>query len=92
MDIAELKTTADLAQLELDDQELVRLQEAVEQMLENFAKMEELDVERLAPTTHALIQDNPLREDEPVPTSDTKKLVDKAPESDDDFFVIPNVL
>lgn len=92
MEIEELHTTAELAQLELRSQELDRLQDAVSQMLENFAKMEELDVSNLLPTTHALVQDNPLRPDRVGTSTDPSDLLNNAPEKDHNFFVIPNVL
>ena len=92
MDASELKTTAELAQLELREEEIFRLQEAVDEMLANFEKMSEIDVSSLPPTTHALIQDNPLREDIPCSTIDKETLLRSAPERDKDFFIIPNVL
>ena len=92
MDIEELKATAELAQLELTEEEVVRLQEEVGRMLENFAKMEELDVSDLPPTAHALSHDNPLREDQPESRADTEELLDKAPEREGEFFTVPNVL
>lgn len=92
MDIDELKATAELAQLELNEGEVVRLQEEVGQMLENFAKMEELDVSDLPPTAHALAHDNPLREDQPDSRENTDELLNKAPEREGRFFIVPNVL
>ncbi|MFO7850117.1 MAG: Asp-tRNA(Asn)/Glu-tRNA(Gln) amidotransferase subunit GatC [Spirochaetia bacterium] len=92
MEIEELQTTAELAQLELKAEEIDQLKEAVSQMLENFAKMEEIDVSHLPPTTHALIQDTPLREDRVASSEEPSVLLKKAPERDNNFFIIPNVL
>ncbi|MGM0675460.1 MAG: Asp-tRNA(Asn)/Glu-tRNA(Gln) amidotransferase subunit GatC [Spirochaetota bacterium] len=92
MDIEELKATAELAQLELNEEEVVRLQEEVGRMLENFAKMEELDVADLPPTAHALTHDNPLREDQPDSRVNTEELLNRAPERENEFFIVPNVL
>jgi len=92
MNIGELETTAALAQIDLGEGELARLGNAVSQMLAYFEKMNALDTSGLEPTTHALVKDNRVRADI-VATSDlADALVDRAPEREDRFFVIPNVL
>ena len=55
--------TARMARLRLSPVELERLGRAVEQMLAHFSHMREIDVEGLAPTTHALLRENRTRED-----------------------------
>jgi len=92
MDIGELETTAALAQIDLQDGDLARLGDAVSQMLAYFASMNALDTEGLEPTTHALVKDNRVRSDVVVPSTLADDLVDRAPEREDRFFVIPNVL
>jgi len=91
MDREELRVTAQLARLELSRDEENRLEKAVFQMLEYFAKMRELDVTGLEPTTQ-LAQDNRLREDAAADTRDTEPLLTNAPELEDRLIVIPNVL
>jgi aspartyl-tRNA(Asn)/glutamyl-tRNA(Gln) amidotransferase subunit C len=95
MDREELDVTAQLARLELSRDEEDRLEKAVFQMLEYFAKMKELDVNGLEPTTQ-LAQDNRLREDAVVVGGEsdagTEPLLNNAPELEDRLIVIPNVL
>ena len=96
MDREELHVTAQLARLELSRQEAERLEKAVFQMLEYFAKMKELDVTGLEPTTQ-LAQDNRLREDTSMDAPDARRvppeaLLKNAPELEDRLIVIPNVL
>ncbi len=91
MDSEELPVTAQLARLELSREEAVRLEKAVLQMLEYFAKMKELDVSGLQPTTQ-LAQDNRLRDDSTQASQDTEPLLKNAPELEDRLIVIPNVL
>jgi aspartyl-tRNA(Asn)/glutamyl-tRNA(Gln) amidotransferase subunit C len=95
MDREELRVTAQLARLELSRDEENRLEKAVFQMLEYFAKMRELDVTGLEPTTQ-LAQDNRLREDAASAgsgaTADSEPLLKNAPELEDRLIVIPNVL
>jgi len=92
MDIAELETTAALAQIELGEGDLERLGTALSQMLAYFDTMSALDTEGLEPTTHALVKDNRVRPDAVVSAGLADDLLDQAPEREDRFFVIPNVL
>ncbi len=87
----ELHVTAQLARLELSREEADRLEKAVLQMLEYFAKMKELDVSGLQPTTQ-LAQDNRLREDAAQASQEIEPLLKNAPELEDRLIVIPNVL
>jgi len=92
MDREELHVTAQLARLELSRQEEECLEKAVFQMLQYFAKMRELDVTGLEPTTQ-LAQDNRLREDAPARSPGSLEgLLGNAPELEDRLIVIPNVL
>ena len=92
MDQEELYVTASLAQLELNESEAQALSEAVEEMLRHFARMRELDVEGLEPTTHALLKANRGRPDEVVESARADRLLENAPETEGRFIVIPNVL
>jgi aspartyl-tRNA(Asn)/glutamyl-tRNA(Gln) amidotransferase subunit C len=85
----ELHITAELAMLELTDTE--GLSQAVSEMLEYFSKMMEIDVENLAPTTHALVSGNRVREDVVRASENSDDLVAQAPEREDRFFRIPNI-
>ena len=92
MDIKELETTANLAQIDLGSGELKQLGDAVSQMLSYFEKMNELDTAGLEPTTHALVKDNRVRTDVIVKSSMADALVERFPEMEDRLIVIPNVL
>lgn len=92
MDIDELLFTAELAQLELTERELTVLAEAVSQMVDYFARMQEIDVDDLPPTTHALLTSNRLRPDLVRESTLADDLLEHAPDVEDRFVVIPNVL
>jgi aspartyl-tRNA(Asn)/glutamyl-tRNA(Gln) amidotransferase subunit C len=92
MDAAELLMTARMARLNLSPEELERLSRGVEQMLGHFSHMREIDVEGLAPTTHALLRENRLREDAVTSQTSADTLIGNAAEREDRFIVIPNVL
>ncbi|MBN2552908.1 MAG: Asp-tRNA(Asn)/Glu-tRNA(Gln) amidotransferase subunit GatC [Spirochaetales bacterium] len=91
MEREELDTTAQLARLELSEEEIKRFEQAVVQMLEYFSKMRELDVEGLPPTAQ-MVQTNRTRKDAAVENQDTGALLGNAPELEDRFILIPNVL
>jgi aspartyl-tRNA(Asn)/glutamyl-tRNA(Gln) amidotransferase subunit C len=92
MDAGELSETARMARLKLSEEEQERLRAAVGQMLAHFSHMKEIDVEGLAPTTHALLRENRLRQDVEVDLSAADTLLGNAPEREERFIVIPNVL
>ncbi len=92
MELQELRITAALAYLDLEEEKFEKLQLAVEQMLQYFSKMMEVDIEGLSPTTHALVHENRTRPDQVFPFEDTDSLLENAPETEDRFIVIPNIL
>lgn len=92
MDLRELSTTAELANLELDDAQMKALGEAAEQMFSYFSKMMEVDVSGLEPTTHVLLEQSRVRPDRHEESSMADDLLENAPELEERFIVIPNVL
>lgn len=92
MDRRELEVTAELAHLELNDDELESLGAAVSQVVEYFSLMQSVDVSDLEPTTHVLLDKNRLRSDQPNDAVDREALLDNAPEVEDRFILVPNVL
>lgn len=92
MDTRELYATAELANIELADAEVASLAEAVTEMIEYFSKMMEVDIEGLEPTTHALLSKNRLRPDTEQGEHTSDELLENAPDLEDRFIVIPNVL
>ncbi len=84
--------TAELAGLELDEAEAELLAEDAEKMRELFLTMSQAEVDDLEPTTHALVSENRIRPDINQPFENTEQLIEAAPEEEDNFFLIPNVL
>jgi aspartyl-tRNA(Asn)/glutamyl-tRNA(Gln) amidotransferase subunit C len=91
MEREELEITAQLARLELSEQEREQFEQAVVQMLEYFTKMREFDIEGLPPTAQ-MTQINRTRRDTVIENPAARSLLDNAPELEDRFIVIPNVL
>jgi len=92
MDIAELYTTAELAQIKLEDSEVESLAGEVSQMVSYFEKMMEVSVDTLEPTTHAFIKKNRLRPDTYNPSTLADDILEQSPDLEDRFICIPNVL
>lgn len=93
MDKSELQITADLALLDLSPEEEQRLEQEVAQLLEYFSVMNGIDVSGLEPTTHALQRENRLRDDSSKQDgSIADDILEQAPDTEDRFFAIPNVL
>ena len=92
MDIAELYTTAELAQIKLEDSEVESLAGEVSQMVSYFDKMMEVSVDTLEPTTHAFIKKNRLRPDTYNPSTLADDILEQSPDLEDRFICIPNVL
>jgi len=93
MDRAELELTAQLALIELDETRLAAFEASVGELLDHFAVMNSFDVTGLSPTTHALQEENRLRTDSAGTEPGMPDLIlDQAPDLEDRFISIPNVL
>lgn len=92
MDPSELKTTVDMAMLEIDEHHITALEGAVQQMLEYFTTMSSIDVENVEPTTHALVTANRVRPDHSRRDVDPDALLENAADLEDRLVAIPNVL
>lgn len=87
-----LEATAAMARLRLGAHESARLEAELSRIVDYFALLAEADVDDLRPTTHPLLTGSRLRDDEvsDVPTSYDP--VRAAPDRDERFIVVPNVL
>jgi aspartyl-tRNA(Asn)/glutamyl-tRNA(Gln) amidotransferase subunit C len=88
----DLVITARLARLPVTEAELAAATPAFEAMLENFSRMSLLDVDNLEPTVHALASGNRIRNDDNNPSTLADNILGMAPEREDRFIAIPNVL
>ena len=93
MDRGDLELTAELALVDLDADRLAAFEASVSELLDHFALMSSFDVSDLQPTTHALQEENRLRQDTAGSDPDLPDLIlDQASELEDRFISIPNVL
>ena len=80
---------AALAQLELNEDEIVRLTEQLSDILAAVGKVSELDLSDVPPTSHPLDVVNAFRADEPRPSLSLEDVFANAPERDGDHFRVP---
>jgi len=92
MDQKEIDITVELAQMELNDSEKVLLAKDLQEMLDYFAQMNEINVEGVEPTTHSLQKIMRTRKDQVAPFNSRDDILSQAPELESQMIVIPNVL
>jgi aspartyl-tRNA(Asn)/glutamyl-tRNA(Gln) amidotransferase subunit C len=87
----EIEHVARLARLALTGEELDRLGGQLGAILEAVAKVSELDLSDVEPTSHPLAVVNAWDEDEPRPSLSVEEALANAPERDGNFFRVPPV-
>ena len=80
---------ARLARLALREDEIERLQEQLNAILDAVGKVAELDLADVPPTSHPLALVNVLAPDEPEPCLAVEEALANAPEREGDFFRVP---
>jgi aspartyl-tRNA(Asn)/glutamyl-tRNA(Gln) amidotransferase subunit C len=89
---ADVEHVAYLARLGLSEDELGRLEGQLNHILEQYAKLAELDTDAIPPTAQTIELENILREDVARPSLPPADVLANAPERDGDFFVVPAIL
>jgi aspartyl-tRNA(Asn)/glutamyl-tRNA(Gln) amidotransferase subunit C len=85
----EVLHVAQLARLELTDEEVERLGGQLDAILEAVGKVAELDLAGVEPTAHPLELVNVWAEDEPRPSLPLDEVFANAPDREGDFFRVP---
>jgi len=85
----EVLHVARLARLALTDDEVERLGDELNAILEAVGKVSELDLDEVEPTSHPLALVNVWAEDEPRPSLPLEEALANAPERVGDFFRVP---
>ena len=88
----DVDTVANLARLYFTDKEKEEMMGILNNILEYFDKLSELDTDDVEPLTHILPVQNVMREDEVKPSYDQKTALKNAPKHDRGHFVIPKVI
>lgn len=92
IDKEEVKKVAHLARLEITPAEEEEFTTQLSSILEYFQQLSELDTTNVKPTTRAIEISNVTREDFNKIYGDREALLNAAPEREDDFFRVPQIL
>jgi len=81
---------ANLARLGLSEEEIGRMGEELSGVLDHIAKIGELDLDDVAPTSHVIALENVLRADEPRPSLPRDVVLAEAPDPTETGFRVPS--
>ncbi|MBX6763053.1 MAG: Asp-tRNA(Asn)/Glu-tRNA(Gln) amidotransferase subunit GatC [Rubrobacteraceae bacterium] len=87
----EVRHVAELARLELTDEELERIGGQLGAILQSIEKIGELDLSGVPPTANPLNLTNVLRPDEPQEELSVEQALANAPEAEGNLFVVPRI-
>ena len=87
----QIQHIANLARLELTDEELTRYREQLSSILDHFEQLQTLNTENIPPTASVSVAQAPLRTDEVRPSLSLDELLSTAPESEQRQFRVPPV-
>jgi aspartyl-tRNA(Asn)/glutamyl-tRNA(Gln) amidotransferase subunit C len=80
---------AKLAELDLTEEEIGRLEVQLNDILAAVGKVSELDLSDVPPTSHPLAVVNAFRSDEPRPSLPLDDVFANAPDREGDYFRVP---
>jgi aspartyl-tRNA(Asn)/glutamyl-tRNA(Gln) amidotransferase subunit C len=89
---SDVEHVAFLARLGLADAELERLEGQLNHILDQYAKLAELDTEAIPPTAQTIELENILRDDVARESFTAAEVLQNAPDRQDDFIVVPAIL
>lgn len=90
--IKEVEHIANLARLELTDEEKRRYRQQLSAILDYFVQLRELDTSGIPPTSSVLPPRSALRDDEPRPGLSLEELLLNASDTEAGQFRVPPVL
>lgn len=88
----DVRAIADLARLELSEEDVKRYQKQLSDVLGYFQKLEELDTSHIDPTSSVLPLTNVMREDKATTALSVDDAVTNAPDSNGEQFRVSAVL
>ncbi|MCH7759948.1 Asp-tRNA(Asn)/Glu-tRNA(Gln) amidotransferase subunit GatC [candidate division TA06 bacterium] len=88
----EVRHVARLARLALSEEEVKKFQRQLEKILEYVAKLRELNLEGVEPTTHVIPVVNRLREDRGKESLSKEEALSNAPNTEKGHFRVPKVI
>jgi aspartyl-tRNA(Asn)/glutamyl-tRNA(Gln) amidotransferase subunit C len=90
--IKDVEHVANLARLELSEEEKNKFTEQLNAILKYVEQLNQLDTEHVEPTSHVMPLYNVMREDEARPSWPLEQVLLNAPDEEDGQFRVPAVL
>jgi aspartyl-tRNA(Asn)/glutamyl-tRNA(Gln) amidotransferase subunit C len=90
IDKAEVLHVARLARLALRDEEIEPMARELSAVLEHVARIKELELDDVAPSTHVVEVTGALRADEPRPSLERETALAQAPAVGGEGFLVPS--
>ena len=90
--LEEVEHIAELARLQLTDEEMARYAEQLSEILDYAARLQSVDTSGISPTARVITAGNVLREDIARPGLSRQELLDNAPETEKGQFRVPPIL
>ncbi|MFC4734959.1 Asp-tRNA(Asn)/Glu-tRNA(Gln) amidotransferase subunit GatC [Bacillus daqingensis] len=88
----QIRHVAELARLELKDEEIRHFGEQLDKIIDAAQQLNELDTENVAPTSHVLDVRNVLRDDKVKPSLPREEALKNAPDQQDGQIRVPSIL
>ena len=88
----EVKKVAQLARLELNESEIQKHAEQLENILGYIKQLEKINTDNIPCTTRAIEVVNVLRKDEKKDYENSEELLDLAPSRENQFFRVPKII
>lgn len=81
---------ARLARLKLSDEEVEKMSAELSSVLEHIETIGHLDLDGVEPTSHVVEVENVLRADEPRESWPKDRMLEEAPDTNEDGFRVPS--
>ena len=88
----EVRHVALLTRIRLTEQEVELYRSQMDDILEHFQMLQELDTGQVPPTSHSVPLDTVMRDDETEPPLDKEDVLSNAPRREGDYFRVKAVL
>lgn len=88
----EIQHIAELANIQISDQESEVLSQKLTNILDLVEKMQSVNTEQIEPMSHALYQNQKLREDLPIKHNERDRYQQLSQDTEQGFYLVPKVI
>lgn len=90
--LQEIKKVADLARLDINDDELSEISIQLAGILEYIDKLNEVDTTDIVPTFHTIDLKNVFRKDAVKKSLPLEQVLNNSPQNDGETFIVPRII